>query len=446
MSDDEADPELLELLRKSLGIKPKTNEITSETKVLRDAEYIYGNAIDVAIDRAGTVNAAELIWQEMQRRSYSRTAWSEHELHPKAKDEATLNFIFTMDLLNFSFWSELGEDKRWSIEYREKRWTGYWSLVAALQRALDEGTPITSPSFWLPKEEDKSVASDIESMPDHSQDPEERRDASSAEMATDGVEQPPNLLDSDNVLEVDEPEEGALATNEDGGVAEQTQDYMEGTTTTSYLTEESMRHIFRGNGEEDMPLLLQRLDVLREAGQVLRDIFDGSVANLVQSADKSAGKLTNLLAHHFACFRDESTFDRKKVRFLKRPQIFVADLWAAFDGQSYGEFHDIDHLTMFADYRVPQQLHSLGCLSYSPKLDYAIRTKQMIESGSSWECQLRGCSIWVVELIRRQIVAAHPEAEVNAVLIDFFLYDLAKEREKEGAEAIPHHRTRSIWY
>jgi hypothetical protein len=39
-----------------------------------------------------------------------------------------------------------------------------------------------------------------------------------------------------------------------------------------------------------------------------------------------------------------------------------------------------------------------------------------------------------------------PDAKVNAILIDFFLYDLAKEREKEGVEAIPHHRTRSIWY
>ena len=44
-----------------------------------------------------------------------------------------------------------------------------------------------------------------------------------------------------------------------------------------------------------------------------------------------------------------------------------------------------------------------------------------------------GCSIWAVELIRREIVKAHPDAtNVNAVLIDFFLYDLAKEREARG--------------
>ena len=35
---------------------------------------------------------------------------------------------------------------------------------------------------------------------------------------------------------------------------------------------------------------------------------------------------------------------------------------------------------------------------------------------------------------------------VNAILIDFLLYDVMKEKEKEGQESIPHHRTRSIWY
>jgi hypothetical protein len=40
-----------------------------------------------------------------------------------------------------------------------------------------------------------------------------------------------------------------------------------------------------------------------------------------------------------------------------------------------------------------------------------------------------------------------PNAKVNAVLIDFFLYDVAKERELAAEnEVLPHHRTRSIWY
>ena len=38
------------------------------------------------------------------------------------------------------------------------------------------------------------------------------------------------------------------------------------------------------------------------------------------------------------------------VYFLKRTQIFAADLWRhRFGGCGYGEFYDIDSLAMFAD-------------------------------------------------------------------------------------------------
>lgn len=138
MSDDEADPELLELLRAHLQGKLQT-EKESETGVLQDVEYVYDNGIDVAIDMRATKNAADSIYKQMQLKGFSTANWTDNELHPKTKDESTVAFIFTMDLLNFSFWSELPQDERFAIEYKGKRWTGYWSLVAAMQRALDEG-------------------------------------------------------------------------------------------------------------------------------------------------------------------------------------------------------------------------------------------------------------------------------------------------------------------
>lgn len=94
-------------------------------------------------------------------------------------------------------------------------------------------------------------------------------------------------------------------------------------------------------------------------------------------------------------------------------------------------------LTPSTDYRVPQQLHNLGVLVYSPPLDGCIRRLEQLEPGCTREQELRGCSIWAVELMRRQIVRDHPEAEadVNAVLLDFLLYDLAKEREEVEASS-----------
>jgi hypothetical protein len=40
------------------------------------------------------------------------------------------------------------------------------------------------------------------------------------------------------------------------------------------------------------------------------------------------------------------------VFFYKRAQIFVGDVHGALGGQGLGEFTDMEHLTMFADYRV----------------------------------------------------------------------------------------------
>ena len=115
--------------------------------------------------------------------------------------------------------------------------------------------------------------------------------------------------------------------------------------------------------------------------------------------------MVNLLAERFPCFRDEGTFERKKVRFLKRAQIFVADLWAAFETEGYGEFKDIEKITMFAgmstrfetlsdanpaDYRVPQMLHTMGVISYCPPLEARMRRHELIPPGHTWELQIRG--------------------------------------------------------
>ncbi|KAL2195951.1 hypothetical protein P885DRAFT_78878 [Corynascus similis CBS 632.67] len=369
MSDDEPDLELLALLRQHLQGKLTLNE-EPETGVLEGAEYVYDNSIDVSIDMRSCKNAAAAIYAQMQQKAYSPATWASHELHPDRRaigDKGAVAFVFVMDLLNFSFWSERSEAERFAVEYRGKRWTGYWSLVAALQRALDEGIPITDSHFWQDEEE---------------------------------------------------------------------------------CTLDVLRHVFRSCTNEEMPLLAERLACLREAGQVLYEKYQCHAVNLVEAANGSAAGLVNLLARDFKCFRDEHRFQgrREPVRILKRAQILVADLWACFEGEDYGEFRDIDKITMFADYRVPQILRTLGCISYSPPLETAIQRKQNLPQGGSWEMQLRACSIWCVELLRREIVKKHPGTHINAILLDFFLYDTIKEMEKAGTESVPHHRTRSIWY
>lgn len=138
MSDSEPDTELLDFLRQHYAKTHAASEIP-ETQVLEGAEYVYDNSIDVALDSQSCRAAAAMIYDQMQKKEYSNKTWSSHELHPTAKDQSTVAFIFTMDLLNFSFWSEKAEDERFAVEYKGKKYTGYLSLVAALQRAIEEG-------------------------------------------------------------------------------------------------------------------------------------------------------------------------------------------------------------------------------------------------------------------------------------------------------------------
>jgi hypothetical protein len=122
----------------------------------------------------------------------------------------------------------------------------------------------------------------------------------------------------------------------------------------------------------------------------------------------------------------------------------------------------ISKLTMFADYRVPQILHHLRILSYPPSLITKLESGVYLPSGSKEELSLRAASIVAVERVRKEILgimqaesnATVADDSVSSVLIDFYLWDLAKKLEIgveriegiETADMAPIHRTRSIWY
>ena len=173
--------------------------------------------------------------------------------------------------------------------------------------------------------------------------------------------------------------------------------------------------------------------------------------SMLEEANHSAVRLINLLVTSIPSFNDISpsltkTSNSNPLKFYKRAQILIADLWACFCNTSYGYFADIDKLTMFADYRIPQILHSLGCLRYSPSLISLLNSGVHLESGGRLEVEIRGCSIWCIELLRREIKREWGR-EVNAILLDFWLWDEAQKLKKnDGDVNVSIHRTRGIFY
>jgi hypothetical protein len=81
----------------------------------------------------------------------------------------------------------------------------------------------------------------------------------------------------------------------------------------------------------------------------------------------------------------------------------IADIFAAFRGKGFGEFLDIDKLTMFPDYRVPQILHHHGVLAYSEQLLHHIKNLEVIPHGSSLEIEIRAATVVAVEEIKHHL-------------------------------------------
>ncbi|XP_006008967.2 queuosine salvage protein isoform X1 [Latimeria chalumnae] len=330
-------------------------------------KFITENSKDVFIENKGVREVAELLCEKAATKEFSIEGWkSLHELNPQKMDEAALNWVFAVSTLNFSFWSER-EDAKCLVKYKDKTYSGYWALCAAFNRALDEGIPITSASYY------------------------------------------------------------------------------------ATMTLEQLKHVLRSDTNVPMPLLEERHQVLTETGTILLEKFGGSFLNCLKKSEHSAQKLLQIVVENFPAFRDEAVFMGKRVALYKRAQILVADTWGLVASKDDLYFHDISCITMFADYRIPQALVHLGAMRYSDDLMKKLKEGVLFQSGEQLEVEIRGCSIWCVELIRDimlELLAKKGQDltdEVNAVLIDYYLWDYARDHRREMAD-IPIHRVRCIYY
>ncbi|MCX8103061.1 MAG: queuosine salvage family protein [Candidatus Bipolaricaulota bacterium] len=195
------------------------------------------------------------------------------------------------------------------------------------------------------------------------------------------------------------------------------------------------------DGEHEIPLLDERVKILREAGAVLQREYGGQAAQLVERAGRSVIRLVELLARDFSSFRDEAIYRGKRVYFYKRAQIFCADLYGAFGGRGWGEFSDIDMLTAFADYKVPHVLRQLGIVRYSLELADRIDRREELPAGSEEEIEIRAHTIWAVELLKRELEKLG--RPLRSFEIDWLLWDLG---QREEFRQRPYHRTRTIYY
>jgi Potential Queuosine, Q, salvage protein family len=183
----------------------------------------------------------------------------------------------------------------------------------------------------------------------------------------------------------------------------------------------------------EFPIPDRRVAALHALARLAEREADGSLAGLVPP---SAPELAELLSRNLESFRDVSIYGDFAVPLLKRAQIAAADLW----GSGAIHFDDVDQLTCFADYKLPQALRHLGALEYSSHLARRVDDWVELEPGAPEEVEIRAATVVAVEELRDRLAAGG--RDLTAVEVDWMLWDYA-----QGLFPVrPYHRTRTVFY
>lgn len=205
------------------------------------------------------------------------------------------------------------------------------------------------------------------------------------------------------------------------------------------IDKQKLGEILRGTIE--IPLLNERVRSLREAGTVLLREFRGSFINMVHAAHMNAVTLTNLFIRHLPSFNDCAPLGSVTVEFHKRAQLNARMIGDFLTQQGEQTLENLEALTAFADYKVPQVLRALGILRYSEKLSSRVDSYEILEAGSREEIEIRAGSIWAVERMKHVLQKRFPD--LTAGMLDGYLWELGQQKSKLFQ---PYHRTKTIYY
>ncbi len=203
---------------------------------------------------------------------------------------------------------------------------------------------------------------------------------------------------------------------------------------------------------EVMELMTLFARALGDLGGWLLERHGGCFEGPLEAARGSAAQLVELLAE-MPLYRDVSSYEGPalatrhgeksglEVPLYKRAQLTAADLAAAFGGEDWGRFRDLDRLTCFADNLVPHVLRCADVLVYAPDLARRIDAGELLAAGSPEEVEIRAGAVHAVERCVAEL--AHAGARMTAQQLDFLLWNRGQRAE---IKAHPRHRTRTTFY
>jgi hypothetical protein len=208
------------------------------------------------------------------------------------------------------------------------------------------------------------------------------------------------------------------------------------------LTAEDCAKIFHQSMSNNVQAELMRLyaQSLNQLGSVVKSQFHGSFTDLVDSGDRDGSRLVSILAS-IPSFRDGALYRGHQVWLLKRAQIAVSDLNLAFGGQRWGDFQDVDRLTVFADNVLPNVLRVDRVLRYAQDLSHLIDKEIFLDAGSGEEVEIRACTVTACDRLVSCIKERNPR--FTARDLDITLWN---QGHLPRYQSLPSHRCRTIYY
>ncbi len=193
-------------------------------------------------------------------------------------------------------------------------------------------------------------------------------------------------------------------------------------------------------GGRNLMFLKQRWQNLKAVSRILVKKYKGNPEIFLKYCNGKCETFVKKVVRELPSFRDEPFYAGKKIFFWKRAQILAGDIFGALKNIHKQSFNDVDWLSAFADYKVPQILNSLGILEYSSPLAAKIKKNILLKQGNTEEVEIRTASVVAVRLISKELLKI--KIKKHDFEIDWLLWNMSKRISMKNR----HHLTKTLFY
>ncbi|XP_024881397.1 queuosine salvage protein-like [Temnothorax curvispinosus] len=218
------------------------------------------------------------------------------------------------------------------------------------------------------------------------------------------------------------------------------------------LSMTDMKIIFRGDNNNYIPRISERLQILHDIGEILLDKFKGTFSECIRLCEHDAAKLMPILMK-FPSYDDSLTkYGEQQVRLYNKAMILTASMVTFFGPKHslYLKWANEKPPTIFADYRIPQIFNHFKALVYSKNfLDKLEEKDGLLTHGSREGLEIFCCSITIARYVKKMVIEKCDyyieESKIPEILlpsfdftclVDNFLWDYRQIYDKELKKSI----------